>query len=592
MGGSTRALLICLILLLGTSAHAGPTTAPAFAQRFAFPAGGNHVTIPLIRAGNYLVVPCSIDGQEAGLFVVDTGATAMVIDTAVADRLRMKKLGVIQARVIGGAGKIPATLYEAGSVSVGGVDAGPRILGTVPLDNLKPFVGDQLAGLIGLDMLGQGPIQIDFLERTLTFYKTLPPEAVAKAAPIQVKRRSGLVYVWAGVEGRAGWWFLDTGKNSNIEAYAPFVGMYPHMLVGKHTLSDSGFGIGGVEEKRSMAFRKFEFAGRTGDIFGSYHKEVTRSNQHRAAMSAGEMGAGVFAGAKLFLDVPGERGWVEWREMQSDEAYLTRIEAECKVDPTGRTPLIRALLSSRDELAKKLIENGADVSATARGGLCPILCTGNPDLLKLLIAKGADVNARRTFKGNTAIVEAAEAGNVAAIRVLAGAGANVNYANTLGETPLARASEANHPDAVRALIELKADVNKPSTEGFTPLMIAIRMGNEESVKVLLDAKPDLRAANKSGLTALMAAAGSAKEEIVRSVLDAGADPNYATGPRITPLMIAAINGMDASARVLLDAGADPAARDARGKTAFDYALDEGAIDVINVLQFHKRRAEK
>jgi len=560
-------------------------------RRIVFPAGADRATIPLIRAGGYLMVQATVDGQDAGLFIVDSGATMMIVDPGVAEKLKLKSIGKAQSTVIGGSGKATLTILEAGEVKIGGLNTGARLIGVAPMDNLRTFIGDKLSGLIGLDMLGEAPFSIDYVDRTLTFYPKLPEAAVAKAKPIPMKRRGGMVYVWASLEGHGGWWFMDTGKNGGMEVFAPFMKMYPDLIEGKHTLSETSFGLGGLEDRRSTVFKSFEFGGKVAPISGTYHPDLQRGSNQRALTSSGQLGSGILSGSKVTFDLAAEKAWIEWYDSETDEAYLKRVEVEAKADPTGRTVLMRALLSSRNEIARKLIERGADVNAKSIGNVRPILCTGNAELLKMLVEHGADANTQRAFKSNTAMIEMAEAGNVEAIKALAAAGGKVDHANTLGETAIARAAEADYAEVVKALIALKADINKANKLGMTPLMMAVRMESFEAATLLIEAKADLKAVSKAGLTALMYASGTGQVKMVNMLIAAGADVNAPGGDQTTPLMVAALNGMEPTARVLVEAGADISLKNRHGRTAMDMALDEGSMGVIEAMRF-RNPAEK
>ena len=114
--------------------------------------------------------------------------------------------------------------------------------------------------------------------------------------------------------------------------------------------------------------------------------------------------------------------------------------------------------------------------------------------------------------------------------------------------------------------------------GFTPLMLAVRENEHHSiVRVLLEHGADPNMASKrEDWTSLHIGAWRGNPRIVRLLLEHGANPTVVTSQRKwTPLHVLAWSGgrkpRDAVAtmRILIDAGVDPAARDAKGRTAWD-----------------------
>ncbi|MDD4929514.1 MAG: ankyrin repeat domain-containing protein [Gallionella sp.] len=107
-----------------------------------------------------------------------------------------------------------------------------------------------------------------------------------------------------------------------------------------------------------------------------------------------------------------------------------------------------------------------------------------------------------------ALLEAAHAGNLAQVRLLIGAGADVNVCDEQGWTALARAvynAEARRGfvEVVQALIDAGANVEAAIGYGVRPLMLAAGYGEAEIVQTLLAAGADVLARNEGGYTALM-----------------------------------------------------------------------------------------
>ena len=84
------------------------------------------------------------------------------------------------------------------------------------------------------------------------------------------------------------------------------------------------------------------------------------------------------------------------------------------------------------------------------------------------------------------IKDAAEEGNIEAVKQHLAAGTNVNAKDELGMTPLHRASISGHKEVAELLIDKGADVNAIPESGLfgTPLDYAIRKKHPETADLL------------------------------------------------------------------------------------------------------------
>lgn len=135
---------------------------------------------------------------------------------------------------------------------------------------------------------------------------------------------------------------------------------------------------------------------------------------------------------------------------------------------------------------------------------------------------------------------------------------------------------------IKALLDAGADVDTRLTEGLTALMCACVHGDIATVDVLLKAGADIELQQDNGdMTALMKAALWSHAAVVEKLSAAGADVNKTTRSGFTALMFA---GNAPTAKALLSAGADAKLRDARGRTALDYAQESGKEKIVDLLR--------
>ena len=186
-------------------------------------------------------------------------------------------------------------------------------------------------------------------------------------------------------------------------------------------------------------------------------------------------------------------------------------------DDKGRTPLQRSAREGHKEVAELLIAAGAALNSKDKEGKTPLHHAarwGHTNIAALLIAAGADVNAKdnkgrtpldravgyteivallREHGGKTgeelkALIDAAEAGNIEAVKKHLAAGMDVNAKDEDGVTPLHEAALWGHNEVVELLIANGAEVNAVIVsgpyQGKTPLDLAIRHKKNETTNLL------------------------------------------------------------------------------------------------------------
>ena len=255
---------------------------------------------------------------------------------------------------------------------------------------------------------------------------------------------------------------------------------------------------------------------------------------------------------------------------REDRPALARLLLDAGADvnaeaPDGLTPLLVATLRGHAALAVALLEQGADPNAGSAGytalhwaagswhteltgslrGIATErdeewrslngLGAGRPELVDALLAHGADPDARLaahppqfgfasqrfrvSLTGATPFLLAAMDGNLAVMRALAAAGADLHLPTEQGTTPLMMASglgrvpaetrvtEGASLEAVRFLLERGADINAANGDGRTALHGAAHVRSDALVQLLADHGAAVRAGDRRGITPLMIAEG-------------------------------------------------------------------------------------
>ena len=153
------------------------------------------------------------------------------------------------------------------------------------------------------------------------------------------------------------------------------------------------------------------------------------------------------------------------------------------------------------ELVSESIRSGVNINAYDVKGDTALHITsqyGHLSVVNLLIKAGADIEFKTEDLGQTPLILAAS--NLASakyngfdqdviktIRFLVRAGANVNAQDNDGWTALVGAANAGNIEATKILIKAGANVNAQDHDGNTTLSIAREAGSTEIVKLLIEA---------------------------------------------------------------------------------------------------------
>jgi hypothetical protein len=243
--------ILCLCAALSTPAAARQTrraarrNAPAPVARFA--AGRSAPGVPFDLSNNLVLLRGRVNGSAPLWFILDTGASATVIDAKAARRMRLKARGSVTGN--GAAGEATAARLDAASVTLGGAAVDNLTLYALPLDFLSASFGRSIGGVLGNDVIGKFVVEIDYANRVVNFYAPTSYDYRGGGAVVPVTvEDDGLIFTRGEIEvaGRgplACKFEIDTGSTSAVLLNTPFVN--------RHDLLSSvprpkGINIGGV----------------------------------------------------------------------------------------------------------------------------------------------------------------------------------------------------------------------------------------------------------------------------------------------------------------------------------------------------------
>jgi len=154
------------------------------------------------------------------------------------------------------------------------------------------------------------------------------------------------------------------------------------------------------------------------------------------------------------------------------------------------------------------------------------------------------------------IYDAAEDGNIEAVKQHLAAGTDVNTKYRRGKTLLHRAIANGYKEIFELLIAKGADVNAKDDDEWTPLHLAAIDGYKEIAEVLIAKGADVNAKNDEGWTSLQVTAFLGQK------------------------------GQQETAELLIAEGVDVNAKDVKGQTPLDWAILNTLPEIADLLRKH------
>ena len=249
-------------------------------------------------SGHLLVHP-TLDGEDVGWFILDTGAGALCITPSVADPLGIEQVGTVTASGVGGL--VQTKVRRGGSLAIGRLVLDEPTWVELDLDFLEPLLGVKIAGILGYDVFARSVVAID--------YETPHVELVA---PGEYELPSGATWqhlllddhlpcVEATLEGdRRGVFQIDTGATGTVTFHHAAVERWG-LLDGRETATSRHGGVGGFRAIATGELDWFELAGRRFEpIDAAFEPEP--STLWSSACVSGTLGGALISPFTMVLD--------------------------------------------------------------------------------------------------------------------------------------------------------------------------------------------------------------------------------------------------------------------------------------------------
>ena len=197
---------------------------------------------------------------------------------------------------------------------------------------------------------------------------------------------------------------------------------------------------------------------------------------------------------------------------------------------------------------------------------------GDDTSFSTLLQFGANPHAS-SFDGNSVLMYATYGGSIACLRLVLGAGADINHTTHVLVTPAMVRPKIGDNRAIAAVRVVRgASIEASRQQRFTPLYIAALTNRIESLIYLLDSGADTDVASWECSTPLSVAISLNHHRVVEELIKRTSDVNVLSGFKTSHLTNVAVFGNERTIRVFMDAR--PAMninlRDMQGRTAQDH----------------------
>jgi predicted aspartyl protease len=197
-----------------------------------FPSDVNQVTLPATVEGGRIHVRVDVDGNPL-TFVLDTGASGIVLDAQAAKDIKLPSYGSSALTV---AGTFASTRVIAPMVRVGSLVMRDVVMQTAPIDAREGTT--RVDGLLGFDFIAGAVLRIDYIDPgSVTAIRPsifTPPLLATSAMPIRLSRQVPVVSVGIGT-ATSDDMIVDTGAQAPVLLFDRFVKAHPDAV------ADRGF---------------------------------------------------------------------------------------------------------------------------------------------------------------------------------------------------------------------------------------------------------------------------------------------------------------------------------------------------------------
>ena len=191
-------------------------------------------------------------------------------------------------------------------------------------------------------------------------------------------------------------------------------------------------------------------------------------------------------------------------------AHLTSARWEAKPED--------AASAGADAAAADADKKGGGGDKGALGSFCRAALYDGPACLREILKAHPSSAHLKDLVQATPLHKAVANGDMRALRLLLGSGADIDSPNLYGDAPIHRAIENSRLLTVTELLRHGADVDRPNKKGDTPLHLACATGHSALVRALLQAGAVAMSPNLKGMFPLHTAIHCGQRKVLEALM--------------------------------------------------------------------------